>query len=350
MIETLETGSGVKALVVVGEYGSGKSCLLQWLDKEVFPKRQIRSFYFDNPGVQFYDLANRLLRTIGRKDFAKFIWELAGAHSTGYQPSLFHGGYEKYLNAWSPRHRSSQVVAPLQDGIKKAGVTSDDEIANCLARIVTEVIRKPYFEYRDFVPRQKGSMVPEGEEARYFRAILKTIETGMNARGTAFVIDEFEEIGLQKRLTRRAAHDYLATLKRLVNLTHDEQVEFWLILSMTPDAYEKTHSLDPALLERSGNKLDIAPLSWPEVQGLLLSRLQAARRADSESDKRHLFPFPDSTFFRPTTYSNPRRLVKVCFLAVARADTNTPLPFREAYLRGVEDELYPPADSDQNKR
>lgn len=62
-------GTGVKALVVVGEYGSGKSCLLQWLHKEVFPKRRIRSFHFDNPRVQFHDLANHLLRTIGRKDY-----------------------------------------------------------------------------------------------------------------------------------------------------------------------------------------------------------------------------------------------------------------------------------------
>ena len=350
IIQTLQTGAGVKALVVVGEYGSGKSCLLQWLNSEVFPERHIRSFYFDNPGVQFYDLANRLLRTIGRKDFAKFIWELAGSHSTGYQPSLFHEGYEKYLNAWSRRQRSTQVIASLQDGIIEAGVTSDEQIAHCLARIVTDVIKQPYFEYRDFVPRQKGSVVPEGEEASYFRAILKTIEAGMNARGTAFVIDEFEEIGLQKRLTKRAAYDYLTTLKRLVNLTHDEGVDFWLVLSMTPDAYEITNSLDPALLERmSGNKLEVVPLSWPEARDLMLSRLKAARENENGSSESCLFPFPDAAAFRSSTFSNPRKLVKVCFRAVAQADASTPLPFDEPYLRGVEDELYPLGDRGQDE-
>ena len=342
IIETLEKGTGVKALVVAGEYGSGKSCLLQWLNKEVFPTRQIRSFYFDNPGVQFYDLANRLLRTIGRKDFAKFIWELAGAHSTGYQPGLFHDGYEKYLSAWSPRQRSSQVTARLQDGIIKAGVTSDEEIAHCLARIVTEVVKKPYFDYRDFVPRQKGSMVPEGEEAPYFRAILKTIAKGMSADGTAFVIDEFEEIGLQKRLTRRAAHDYWATLKRLVNLTHDEGIKFWLVLSMTPDAYVTTESLDPSLMERiSGNTIQINALPWAEARSLLLSRLQAARHNELGITPDSLFPFPDSgELFRGTTYSNPRRLVKVCFRAIAEANDETSVPFESVYLRKVENELY----------
>ena len=52
-----------------------------------------------------------------------------------------------------------------------------------LARIVTDVVKKPYFEYRDFMPRQSGSMVPEGEEAPYFRAILKTISQGTGAQG-----------------------------------------------------------------------------------------------------------------------------------------------------------------------
>ncbi len=350
IIQTLQSGAGVKALVVAGEYGSGKSCLLQWLNSEVFPEKHIRSFYFDNPGVQFYDLANRLLRTIGRKDFAKFIWELAGSHSTGYQPSLFHGGYERYLNAWSRRRGSTQVIAPLQDGIIEAGVTTDEQIAHCLARIVTDVIKQPYFEYRDFVPRQKGSVVPEGEEAAYFRAILKTIEAGMNARGTAFVIDEFEEIGLQKRLTKRAAYDYLTTLKRLVNLTHDEGVDFWLVLSMTPDAYDMTNSLDPALVERmSGNKLDVLPLSWPEARDLLLSRLKAARESDSGFSESSLFPFPDAVAFRSSTFSNPRKLVKVCFRAVAQADASTSLPFDELYLRKVEDELYPLEDRGQDE-
>ena len=77
LLDAQQTGQGVKAIVVVGEYGTGKTCLLQWLHREVLPSRQIKSFYFDNPGVQFYDLANMLLRTIGRKEFAKFIWELA---------------------------------------------------------------------------------------------------------------------------------------------------------------------------------------------------------------------------------------------------------------------------------
>ncbi len=350
VITTLQSGSGVKAVVAVGPYGSGKTCLLQWLNAEVFPARHIKSFYFDNPGVQFYDLANRLLRTIGRKDFAKFIWELAGSHvATSYQRTLFHSGFEQYLHSWATSRKQPNITKPLQDAIIAAGITGDEQIAHCLARIVTEVVKQPYFEYRDFVPRQKGSVVPEGEEAPYFRSILKTIEAGMNARGTAFVVDEFEEIGLQKRLSRRAAHDYLATLKRLVNLTHAEGVEFWLVLSMTPDAYDTTKRLDPALVGRmEGNMLEIEPLTWPDARSLMTSRLAAARLPGVRAATPQLYPFPEEPAFRPTTYNNPRRLVKVCFRAIAKASDGIQVPFEDSYLRTIENDLYPRPNSDSH--
>ena len=357
LLDLHQTGAGVKAIVIVGEYGTGKTCLLQWLHSEVFPSRQIKSYYFDNPGVQFYDLANALLRSIGRRDFAKFIWELVSPHvSLPYQGDLFRKSFEEYVSvteAASPR-RQPNITNPLQDAIRKAEITPDEEIAHCLARIITEFVKKRYFEYRDFIPRQKGSMVPEGEEAPYFSAILKTISQGMGAKAIAFLIDEFEEIGLQKRLTRRAAHDYLATLKRLINLAQSEQVDFWIVMSMTPDAFDTTINLDPALGERfSGPSeqeqvLRIEPLGPNDALNLMQSRINAARAKEMGESTEDLFPFPDDIVFRPNTYSNPRRLVKTCFRAIAQADANVQLPFTEDYLHNIEDELYPAPTTIEN--
>ena len=351
LLDGNQTGQGVKAIVIVGEYGTGKTCLLQWLHDTVFPNRQIKSFYFDNPGVQFYDLANMLLRTIGRKDFAKFIWELAGSHvNVPYQRTLFQDGFEAYLSNAFHLRRQQDMTSPLQEAIRNAGVTTDEEVAHCLARIVTDIVKKPYFEYRDFIPQQRGSMVPEGEEAPYFRAILKTISQGMGAKAIAFLIDEFEEIGLQKKLTKRAAHDYLATLRRLINLTQSEEIDFWIVLSMTPDAYETTKKLEPSLIvERvSGETLDIKLLTSSDALTLMKSRIDAARSEGADVSKEPLFPFPDAIVFRPNTYSNPRRLVKACFRAIAQADADVQLPFTEAYLHKIEDELYPSSTTSEN--
>ena len=131
-----------------------------------------------------------------------------------YQGNLFRKDFEEYLAAESHSRRGnrSDVALELQQAILAAGITTDDEIAHCLARIVADAVRKPYFEYRDFLPRSTGSLVAEAEEARYFAAILKTLSRGYGDAEVAFLIDEFEEIGLQKRLTKRDAHDYLATV------------------------------------------------------------------------------------------------------------------------------------------
>lgn len=346
LLNTHQTGHGAKAVLITGNYGTGKTCLLSWLDHKVLPSRRIKSFYFDNPGVQFYDLANALLRTIGRKDFAKFLWELAGPFvSIPYQQNLFQSGFEEFVSAQSSHRRRQDlrdVPRALQEAILQADITGDEQIADCLARIVTDAVRKPYFEYRDFVPRQQGSLVAEAEEAPYFGAILKTIAKGVNAEAIAFLIDEFEEIGLQKRLTRRAAHEYLATLKRLINLSQSADIEFWVFLSMTPDLYETTVKMDPALKERfSGRVLAIQSLHEDEAKALIRSRIEAARRADVIEQNIGLFPFPDEICFRPVTYENPRRLVKTCFYAIADATDQTALPFSDAYLEGIEDKYYP---------
>ena len=339
VLDRHQTASGPKVVFVIGEYGTGKTCLLRWLHERVLPERRIKSFYFDNPGVYFYDLANRLLRTIGRKSFAKFIWELAGPHVSNYQRNLLRGGFEEYLTAESgPRRQRREITAPLQTAILKAGITLDEEIAHCLARIVADAVKKPYFEYRDFLPRHDGSVVAENEEAPYFGAILKTLTRGSAADAVAFLIDEFEEIGLQKRLTKRAVHDYLATLKRLINLAEPEANRFRLFLSMTPDAYDTTRALEEALVSRVSDDaiLRVTGLRPEDAAKLMQSRLDSARPENSMAHVGSLFPFPERIPFSPNIRANPRRLVQACFSAIANADESTELPFSNAYLRGVE--------------
>lgn len=344
LLDSLRQSRGVKVLALAGEYGSGKTYVLQWLCREEFPKRLgIRPFYFDNPGVQFYDLANSLLRQIGRKDFAKSIWELASIYVQGYQRNLFSKGFEEYLQAQRSKQQQGAILIELQSAIEKAGITSDGEIAHRLARIVADTATKPYFEYRDFIAGNRDTLVAEREEAPYFGAILKTLRLAAGIDAVAFVVDEFEEISLQKRLTRRGAHDYLATLKRLINLTQGE--DLWVVVSMTPQAIDQTKMMEPALWERFTGQgqyqFQIPPLEKGEAADLVKRRLNAARLVGFTPPS-ELFPFPDEFVetLTPAIYSNPRRLVKVCFYAIGDA-RDIPVPFAYDYLRNIENKAYP---------
>lgn len=347
LLNTLHGGLGVKTFVVVGEYGSGKTCLLQWLHQTVFREMGVKSFLFHDPGVHFYRLADTLLRTVGRKNFAKFIWELAHSHVTSpHQGNLFSRGFEAF-NLSVGRHSyrkatETNIVANLQKAILQTAITSEDEVANCLARIVTQTVTKPYFQYKDFLPRSATTVVAESQEPSYFGALIRTIAHGEGADAVAFLIDEFEEIGLQKRLTQRAAHEYLATLRRLIGLVQDDKTDFWLVLSMTPDAYDKTFSLDEGLHDRLQNKITIESLDNKDARDLMLRRLIDAR---SDSATYDLFPFPRDLLtrtnspFPPSIYSNPRQLVRICSVAIAQAAPDTIIPFTDSYLTDIAERL-----------
>ena len=341
-------GQGAKVLVISGEYGSGKSYVLKWLEEEELPKkRDIKPFYFDNPGGHFYYLADSLLRRIGRKDFAKSLWELSSNHVEGYQRSLFATGFEEYVQRRQNRGSQQVVLANLQQAIMKAKVTDDEEIAHRLALVVEKTPTKPYFEFRDFVAGKPEALVAEKEEAKYFGAILKTLRLSAGIKAVAFLIDEFEEISYQKKLTRREAHDYLGTLKRLINFTRDE--DLWVIISMTPDGLEKTVELDPALRERFSEgdySFKVPQLRAEEATELVRNRLSAVR-ANGTGKQDLLFPFPEDFIkaLKPANYSNPRRLIKICFHALNEAKKNN-APFSHAFLREVEAKAYPQPTAD----
>ena len=50
LLDLHQTGRGVKAIVIVGEYGTGKTCLLQWLHNEVFPEPPNQIVLLPRPG------------------------------------------------------------------------------------------------------------------------------------------------------------------------------------------------------------------------------------------------------------------------------------------------------------
>jgi hypothetical protein len=308
-LDTLGTGQGTRSLAIVGGYGSGKSYILHWLERVEFPKRKVLTFYFENPEVRFYDLANSLLRRIGRKHFAKLLWELAQPNrQQPQQRTLFAAGFEGYLDRVAKRTSTSEL-SDLQEAIKRSGVTDDDEIAHCLARLIAETPRKPYFEYRDFVASKSDSLVAQGQEPRYFAAILKTLRVADNVERVAFLLDEFEQISLRKRLTTKDSQDYLVTIKRLIDIS--QQGDLWLVLAMTPDAAEQTARLDPAFWDRC-YRFDIPSLTQQDA------KLLVEGRVNRHCDAGELFEADYIDALQPTTIENPRRLVKVFHAAVSQ--------------------------------
>ena len=209
-ISGLDESVGNKALIIVGGYGSGKTFILNWIARKALPPRRVEPFFFDNPGVAFYDLANRLMRQLGRYELAKAIWEMCYKPSgvQRIQPSLIPLEFPVWLNTLTDRETRASAIQTLSRALQDQELATDEEISNKFARVVVETRERPYYEYRDFVPSSSRALVAGKEEARYFKTLIRILLRVLEARGIAFLIDEFEDVALRRRLNRKQTHEY----------------------------------------------------------------------------------------------------------------------------------------------
>ena len=324
--------------MIEGGYGSGKTFILNWIQAEVLPQGRIKSFLFENPGLAFYDLANHLMRTVGRYEMAKALWEMLGRpNSPGAHPGLFSLEFRHWLNTLDNRKRRNWAIHMLSQALKDQHVTTDEEILNKLSRLIVETGERPYFEYRDFVPRSGKSLVAEKEEAKYFQALVRILGRIGDANGIAFLLDEFEDVTLTRRLSANQAANYTTTLRQLLDAAQRE--ELWIILAITPEGLAKTAELDESLVQRFSHRYTIPGLSQDEAYEIVARRLQSVRPEGDGLD-----PFaPDAlTGLAETSRSNPRRLIKIMWHAIGLAverEANAPLP--DTLVEEAEKDLYP---------
>ena len=318
ILELFSTGEGAKATTIVGTYGSGKTFVLRWMMEHAFRARRIQPYFFDNPGLAFYDLANQLLRQVGRYELAKAVWELLSkpGSTSGLRVRLIELTFVDWLSLLDNPSKKDEAQRQLADALFEESITKDAEVAFRFARLIVDTRERPYYTFRDFVPRSPSALVPEREEAGYFTALIRILQRVFAADGIAFLIDEFEDIALGKRLALRQRSEYTATLRRLLD-TADEE-DFWVALSMTPEGLEQTRTLEPSLLERFSAEFRIKELSDKESVELIQHRLAQARTMDEPSG---LWPFEEDAIvaLQPTNRSSPRKLIRIFWQSLALA-------------------------------
>lgn len=350
--EMLSKGGGVKAFPIIGDYGSGKTALLKGHLKGYFEEKRIMPFYFENPGVQFYDLANTLMRTLGRLEFSKALWEICKQYDTDKgQKRLSPLSLGRLLDTLKTKRDREEKAKELSEILKnELKMTDDEEVAYKLALIIVETSSKPYFEYRDFIAGRKGSLVAEKEEPKYFKAIINSIIKIYNVEGVAFLMDEFEDVAIPRRMSRSKSYEYLATLKHLINISKEENL--WIIIAMTPQAAVSTEEMDNSLWQRftieetKSKSLILDPLTPKESKELVKWWLDRARKkSDLREYRKQLFPFPDEFGDLLKTCPEiglPRLLVKTCFFTMAKAqeeDVDPPIPMD--FIREIAEEVCP---------
>ena len=335
----LSVGEGPKATTVVGAYGSGKTYVLHWMMEQQFIPNRVQPYYIGNPGLAFYTLADELLRQIGRYEFSKAVWQaISNEHGMfANQSSFVESPFHLWLESLRSQADKTEAQRRLATALRNLELTDEEEVSFRFAQIIVGTRDRPFFTFRDFAPRSSTSVVAENQETRYFRALIRILLYAYSWEGIAFLLDEFEDVALGKRLARRQSHEYTSTLRRLLDAADEER--FWLVLSITREGLDQTRVLEPALLERFGGEFELKPLSDDDAYLLVLHRLRGAREEDRGST---LWPFEDDVLkeLKAVNRSSPRALVKILWrsLAVA-AQNNIDPPITKEYLVDAEASL-----------
>ena len=153
----------------------------------------------------------------------------------------------------------------------------------------------------------------------------------------AFILDEFEDVALARRLTRTQSTAYIATLRRLLDTAESENL--WVVLSTTPEGLDRTSELDESLVQRFSYQYVIPELSHAEARKIVESRLDSARGNGDGG----LMPFAEDALdaLDPTSWSSPRRLIKVMWYAVSlAAERGLAPPLSPELVKDAERQLY----------
>ena len=309
-IQDLSLTEGAKAIAIVGPYGAGKTFLLQWIMEHQYRPRRIQAYFIENPGVTFYTLADHLLRQIGRNELSKGMWELLKKDipSRTLQGDFLKREFSVWLDQLSDRNKREKAIKDIQDAIITQNVTRDAEIAFRFGQMIVDTKDRPYYRFQDFVPRSSGTLVAENREGEYFNTLIRILQRIQNADGIAFLIDEFEDVALGKKLSRKQSAEYHSTLRNLLDTARDE--DFWLTLSSTPQGFEQTRSIEPALMQRFASEFRIPRLTDQDAYNLAYHRLKDARVGSSPDG---LWPFSDDVVsaIMENNRTWPRGLIKV---------------------------------------
>ena len=326
--DDLLTGSGPKAAAVVGEYGSGKTYVLHWMMKNWFEDKQIQPYYIGNPGLAFYNVADEIFRQIGRYEFSKAVWQTLADDYDLLQPqvSMFDSGFDAWLRFLNTGAAKNDAVLRLAKALQETRLADEEEVAFRFAQMIVGTRDRPYYTFRDFLPRSATSFVAEQQEARYFTALIRIVQYAYGVHGVAFLLDEFEDVALGKRLARRQLSEYNSTLRGLLDTASEEQ--FWLVLSITPEGWQQTSDQEPALLDRFASRFNLLQLSDEEAVALIQHRLENAR---GDGPGGSLWPFEESavTDIQPANRRVPRMLIRIFWLALSTAaqrNVTPPIP------------------------
>jgi hypothetical protein len=341
-IQTTATEGRYSGLVVIGDYGFGKTHFLRWFEDRVnrISKGSLTAIYVRDPGASSRELLFAIVRGIGEESLRKKIWyvvqkalsaavkekgikffeQLRDAASVPGQTRLIEEDPESYGELVSETSKANlphflATFDSLKLSRERLQQFFEDELRPLVGNLavaeqLASFVAKPQHEaYRSWVALASGTQkkLPVLQDD-YFRAIIGILKAN-EASHTYLLLDEFEDVAYV-RLTPRKTLEYAAGLRMLIdtNLT-----DFSLVVAMTAAGFDAIKEMYPPLNERLNFKIELSPLTEFEVETLISRYLDTARVGD-QVPVQPLSPFSKEVVRKITELSrgNTRTVVTIC--------------------------------------
>jgi energy-coupling factor transporter ATP-binding protein EcfA2 len=322
-------------MLILGEYGSGKSHLLNYINEMINTDKMgtfggcALAFIIENPSVAPEDILLSLLRKIKlgtlqdlvflpirRKlqeeysdnaipfleDFTTFARQMKLGESTlvdrSWRPSwysdLFLIGYREFCKRLEEENvqLKSKEFRRLASEVLMSEVTDNPIIVESLANLIFGDESKDARSWESFlvsslVGRRKQVVGVEF----YLEAFLRLFEI-MGVLHVYLLVDELEDLRTQ-RLSKPAATEYLATLRRMIQHNY---TRFSFVLASTRDAWNDLQLWYPAIQDRFPRVIDLT--GGPEqAKSVVAEYLRKARDGEYPQDD-IWFPFSEEAINR----------------------------------------------------
>ncbi len=299
-------------LLVLGEYGSGKSHVLQYIKEvingEPFFGRTAHCFLIQNPSVAPEDILLSMLREMKLsvvqdlifrhvadalqerygtrmlnflRDFTNFNPQLS-LDIVEYNPpsyrdifTLTFREFLKHLSDQNLKLNQKQMQSFARDVLSQRLSIAAEVLINDLVQLIAtdDTTRSWETFLASRLLSTKGSLGVE----HYLQAFLELFKAS-GIRHVYLLVDEVEDLRTQ-RINVKATVEYLATLRKIIR--HNYRM-FSFVLACTRDAWADLIKLYPAIQDRFPLTLDLAS-NPAQINRVVLRYLAQARLHDSNS-------------------------------------------------------------------
>lgn len=305
-------------MIVLGDYGSGKSHILNVIHESVNAdvrgifRGQAKSFLIQNPNVAPADILHSMFQEINLGTIQDLIFlpvrqklhiqygddalafldqftdhnrnmQLGEKWQPDWYKNLFSMGYREFRQELQEHNITLKLkeIQHITREILKNDVINNDIIAEGLLGLLFKDEAKGVDSWESFLASsfggKKGRVV--GTDV-YLEAFLKLFQK-MGIRHVYLLVDEIEDLRTS-RLSKNAAVEYLATLRRMIQ--HNYKM-FSFVLASTPDAWDALKLYYPAIEDRFPVPIDLTG-SLERTKDIIAEYLQATRTADYSANER----------------------------------------------------------------